>query len=276
MALDLARPLPDPLDPGVAPDSLERQFVHQPHPAVDLDGLVGHHGEHLGRLELGHRHLRVGGRALVVGPAGLEDHQLGRLHLDRHVGELEGDALELADLLAELLTRCSPVERVGEGALGPPQAGGTDLEAGGTEPVVGDLEAPVDLAEHGVLRQAAVVEFENRVAVAAMRDVAVALADGEARGTLVDEEGGDQLPRAAWPLLLARGHEGDGEIGDVGVGDEVLGAAEDPVAAVASGRGLHAAEIGAGARLRHRETIPFLAADTRQEIALALLGRAGQ
>jgi hypothetical protein len=33
-------------------------------------------------------------------------------------------------------------------------------------------------------------------------------------------------------LFLAGGHEGDGEAGDIGVADEVLGAVQHPVAAV--------------------------------------------
>ena len=86
-----------------------------------------------------------------------------------------------------------------------------------------------------LLRQAAVVEFEDRVGVAAMRDVAVAVAHGEARRALVDEEGGDLLALAARRLFLAGRHEADGEVGDVGMADEVLRAVEDEVVAVLHG-----------------------------------------
>src|SRR5262245_11657605 len=37
--LDLGGAVPDPLDPGVAPDPLQGELVHQPHAAVDLDRL---------------------------------------------------------------------------------------------------------------------------------------------------------------------------------------------------------------------------------------------
>ena len=86
-----------------------------------------------------------------------------------------------------------PVDGVGEGALGAAEAEGGDLQAGGAEPLAGDLEALVRLAEHGGGRQADVVELEDLVGVAAVRDVAVAVAHGEARRALVDEEGGDAL-----------------------------------------------------------------------------------
>src|SRR5437899_422195 len=43
--LDLARAIPDALDASVAPEPLQRQFVHQPHAAEDLDRPVSHAGE---------------------------------------------------------------------------------------------------------------------------------------------------------------------------------------------------------------------------------------
>jgi hypothetical protein len=115
----------------------------------------------------------------------------------RHVGQLEADALELADLLAELAALGGPGERVAQRAVGAAEAGGGDLQAGGAQPGVGHLEALVHLAQHVLGRHAAVVEFEDRVGIAAVADVAIAVAHGEARRALVDEEGGDLL-------LLAR------------------------------------------------------------------------
>src|SRR5690606_3526775 len=143
----------------------------------------------------------------------------------------------------------------------PAEAGGGDLQPRRAKPGVGDLEPLVDLAEDLAARQAAIVELQDRVGVAAMAYVAVALAHGEALRALVDEEGGDALLRTARRRLLAGGHEDDGEVGDVGVGDEVLGAVQDPVAAVGPGAGLHAAQVGPGAGLGHREAVPFLATD---------------
>ena len=63
------------------------------------------------------------------------------------------------------------------------------------------------------------------------------------------------------------------EVRDVGVADEVLGAVDHVVGAVATREGLHRAHVGAGLGLGHREAVDPLAADRRQEIALALLAR---
>src|SRR5687767_309175 len=63
VALDLACALPDAFDAGVAPDAFERQIVHEPHAAVNLDGLIGDHRKSLRGLELCHGHVHVLDRA---------------------------------------------------------------------------------------------------------------------------------------------------------------------------------------------------------------------
>ena len=77
-------------------------------------------------------------------------------------------------------------------------------------------------------------------------------------------------------LLLAGRREDDDEIRDVGVADEVLRAVQHEVAAVAAAPCIFMrAHVGARVRLRHRQRVDLLAADRRQEIALALLALAG-
>ena len=148
VALDFAGAFPDALDPRIAPDALERQLVHEPHAAVDLDRLVGDEGQHFGGLQLGHGHVHVVDRSLVELPGGFEGEQPGGLQFHRHVGELEGHALELADLLAELAAVHRPLPGMIQGALGAADAGGGDLQPRRAQPVIGDLEALVDFAEH--------------------------------------------------------------------------------------------------------------------------------
>src|SRR5256884_529084 len=92
--LDLAGPVPDPLDPRVAPEPLDREVAHQAHAAEDLHRLVGDPAEHLRGVELGHRGVGVAHPALVKPPGGAEGEELGGLDLGRHVGEAEADALE--------------------------------------------------------------------------------------------------------------------------------------------------------------------------------------
>ncbi len=73
VTLHLAGAVPDSLDARVAPDALERQVAHQPHAAVNLQRLVGHHGQHFRGLELGDRHIHIGSDALIALPGRLED-----------------------------------------------------------------------------------------------------------------------------------------------------------------------------------------------------------
>src|SRR5262249_56802235 len=93
-------------------------------------------------------------------------------------------------------------------------------------------------------------ERELAVVVAAVRDRWRAAADGEPGGAVVDQEG--RYRRALAPRArLGAGHrEQHHEVGHVGVADEVLGAVDDPVAAVPAGPGRP--RPGAGARARPR------------------------
>src|SRR6266849_490912 len=106
--LDLAGPVPDSLDPRVAPEPLDREVAHQARAAEDLYRPVGDPAEHLRGVELGHRGIGVAHPALGQPPGGAEGQQLGRLQLGRHVGEAEADALESPDRLAELLPGRGP------------------------------------------------------------------------------------------------------------------------------------------------------------------------
>ena len=77
-------------------------------------------------------------------------------------------ALELADLLAELLAVRGILHGMFQRALGAAEAGGGHLQARGAQPVVGDFEALVHFAQHLRLVHAAIVEFEDAVVVAAV------------------------------------------------------------------------------------------------------------
>ena len=242
---------------------------------MDLDRLVGDHGQHFRGFQLRHRHVGIGSGAGIVFPSGLEDHQFRRLHLDGHVGEFERDALKLANGLAELLAARGIVYRMGECTFCPAEAGCPDLQPRRAEPLVGDVETLVDFAQYVLSRDAAIVEFENGIGVAAMADIAVTVAHGETGGVLVDEEGSDERAFSARRVFLTRLHEADRETGNVGMADEMLGAVQHPVIAILLRRRLHAAQVGARARLGHGEAVPGFAAQAGFEIFFALLRRAG-
>src|SRR3546814_11412155 len=87
----------------------------------------------------------------------------------------------------------------------------TLCRSGRVEPVVGQREAAVRLAQDLRRRQPAVVEAEDAVVIAAVRDGVVALADLEAGGAAVDQEAGDLLLRPRRGLFLAAGDEDDAD-----------------------------------------------------------------
>ena len=203
-------------------------------------------------------------RLLTELPGGLQRQQLRGAQLHRHVGQLERHALELADLLPELRAVDRPLLGELERPLGAPEAVGRDLQARGAQPGVGNLEALVDLAQHRRLRQPAVGESQDAVGVAAVRDILVSGQHLEPGRALVDQERRHEPPLAARRTLLARDGEQDGEVGVIGVTDEVLGAVDHEVTALEHRAGLHAAQVGARLRLRHGEAFDALAAHRRQ------------
>ena len=143
------------------------------------------------------------------------------------------------------------------------------------QPLGREVEALSLLAEDARVRHAHVGERDQVGVVAARRDAADRR-DLDARQILVDEERREARTRALRRLVLAGDGDEDDVVGVIGVRDELLRPADDPVAAVADGPGLDRARVGAGARLGEREALGALAADRRQEVPLPLLPLAGE
>ena len=91
----------------------------------------------------------------------------------------------------------------------------------------------------------------------------------------IDKEAGDPFLRTMRCVVDTGGDEDDEEIGVAAAGNEVLGAVQHPVAAVAPRRGTHAAHIRSGIRLGHGKRIHLLAANGRRQIAFHLIALAG-
>src|SRR4051794_4267655 len=110
--LDLAGPLEDRGQPGVAPVPLDLPLGGVAVAAVQLHGLVGDPHGHLGGLELDHRGLLLARHAQVqqVGDLPVEGPRL--LDLRGHVGDGEPQRLEVADRVAELLALLQVEDRV--------------------------------------------------------------------------------------------------------------------------------------------------------------------
>ena len=92
VALDFRGALPDPFDPCIAPDPFQRQILHQPHTAMDLDRLIGDHCQHLTRLQLGHRHVGLGDTALIEAPCRIFESQEA-VQAAFKAGELDRDVI---------------------------------------------------------------------------------------------------------------------------------------------------------------------------------------
>src|SRR5215470_16220536 len=178
--LDLAGAIPDPLDPCVAPEPLDREFAHQPGAAEDLNRLIGQPAQHLRRVELGHRRVCVRHGAKHEPPGCTQGQQLCGLKFRRHIGQLEPDSLKPAHRLAELLAARSPSGSEVEHPPGAADTGRSDGEPAGAQPLAEQIESVTLLPEQGRARYPAVRERQLAVMVAAVRDRRGAAADREA------------------------------------------------------------------------------------------------
>src|SRR5918996_991427 len=120
--LDLAGPLEDGVDLGVAVPLLDREVLDVAVTSQDLDGLLGDGHGHLTGLELRHGPLRPGELHRVLGhPRGPPRQEPGGVHLHGHVGQPERYALVLDDRATELAPLLRVVHGELQGGPGDPQ-----------------------------------------------------------------------------------------------------------------------------------------------------------
>src|ERR1700674_4993748 len=231
--LDLAGAVPNSLDPGVAPQPLKGQLVHQAHAPEDLNRPIGDAGEHLGRVELGLGDLAVGVHALVHAPGCGQGQVIGGVDLGDHVGQLEGDALKLADLLAKLPALSGMSERQLEGSARAPHTGRGDRQPCRPQPRIDEIETGALLTEHLRRGHATAVKYERAVVIATMRHGRVTRSDLHTWRAAVDQEARDPLLRSFCCRVLAGGDEDDKEVRHVRMTDEMLGSIDHPAVAVA-------------------------------------------
>jgi hypothetical protein len=89
ITMDLRSTFPDSLDSRIPPEPLDGEILHHAHAAEDLDRMVGDPADHFGALDVDHRRLVSGQRALIHLPGGLHRQQPGHPDVGRHVGGLE-------------------------------------------------------------------------------------------------------------------------------------------------------------------------------------------
>ncbi len=202
--------------------------------------------------------------ALVGLPRDLVDERAVRRDVDDAVGDHALDELVADERPTALAALGRPLDRGAQRALGRPGRARRDHQALLHEPVARELVALADLAEHRVGAEGDVLEGELGMLVDEGVHVARGAQDPHARRVLVDEK----------ERRRALGHdvrEHDHVVGDVADRDEPLLAVQR-VAAVAGavGRRGDRGRVRARVALRDGHAVAPLAADARQQVALAL------
>ena len=203
----------------------------------------GHLTGSLGGEQLGHG--RLGGIGLpgVLDGGRPVDQHPGSVHPGLHLCQHKLSVLELGDGSAELAPILDVLHRLVDGTLGDAQCLSGDADAPTVQGHHGNLEALVELAQQVLLGHFHVLEHQLAGGGGADAHFLLVTAEAEALHALLQEEGGD--------ALVARGLVGHGEhhvyVGHLAIGDEDLGAVEQPVIPfVLRGSTLHGG-VGAGA-----------------------------
>jgi hypothetical protein len=236
---------------------------------VDLDGLLRRADGEAAGLEL-----RLRGRQREVPALVLEERRLvGQepcgLDLGRHVGELGLDGLELRDRLAERLALLGVGQRLVERALREADAHRRDPDAPDVEDVQELLEPGAARAQEVLLRHAALGERQRPRVRRVPAHLPVRLALLVAGRAVLDDDVRD--------LRVTVAGAGDGRDRDVpgdvgaGVGDELLGAVDDPLRALEARAGLRVAGVAARLRLGEPEGAEAPAGAQIGQVALLLL-----
>src|SRR5699024_8981090 len=203
------------------------------------------------------------------------DQILGGVHAGLHLSQLELGVLELGDAAAELLALLDVGHGLVDGALSDAQSLGSDADTAAVQGSHGQLEAAALDAQQAVLGDQAVFHDQLAGGRAADAHLLLGLADLEAGVGALDDEGGDLFGLAAALVQHGAGDGNDDEhIGIAGVGDEDLGAVQQPAVLTLHGVGLLALGVGAGAGLGQAESAQPLAAAQLGQVLGLLLGGA--
>src|SRR6476469_9549443 len=271
-ALDLAGALAYLQDLGVAVEAADRELVHE---AVAAEGLGCVTGVVHGRVggdqfrdrglsleRLAAQHLR-GGR--VVGEA-------GGVRAGLHVRDLELDRLGVADRVPAGLPLVRVPHTLVHATLCQPDGDGRDRDPALVQDGQELGVAPATLAEQVLHRDSTVRKGQFMCVRAVPADLGVALRHREAGRAARHDDRGDLLV----PVVGTAGDGGrGGKAGDprAGVGDERLGAVDDPLAVPLDGGGQRRAGVRAATRLGEPEGAEQLAGtQPRQPLPLLLLG----
>src|ERR1700740_3197999 len=243
--LDLAGAFADRAELDVAVVFLRGEVLDEAVAPEDLHAALRRAHRDLGGIQLRHRRRLRDALAGVFDHGGAVAEEPRGVNLGCHVSEHELDGLEVRDRPPEGLALLGVVARGLVRAAGDADGERADGDAASVEDFHGVDEAIADLAEDVLARYTAVFEHELRGVAGAHAELVLFLAGADAGAVHLDGEGGDAVL-----LVFAVGDgEDDGDVGVTRVGDEVLGAVEDPAVAVLHAGRAHAGGVAAGARL---------------------------
>ncbi len=260
-------PFADAANAHLAVPALQGEVLGHAIAAVDLDRAVDDPAPALAGQQLGHR--RLGAERLAAGglAGGGEDRPTRRADVDFVVHDHPLNRLARGERGPERLALLGVLDRHLLGADGDAEAAGGIGDALARQPVIGDREAAVHLAEHVRVRHPRVLELQLGAVVAGAQGVHDA-AHVEAGRVSVDDEACD----AAAALVGVGAREDDAEVGPVGAGDEDLRAVDHPVVALAHRLGADGARgVGTAGWLGEAEESALLAAQHGEEVALLLV-----
>ena len=164
----------------------------------------------------------------------------------RHVRQHELDGLVLGNGTPEGLPLLGVAHRFFEGRLSDADALGGDDDPAGVQDIHGVAEPPAFLSQQIFGGNGRVLEHHFVRAGRPHPHLAVLRGDGQPRGPLGNDEGADSpIPLGA--VLRGEHHHG---LGNLGVGDEVLGAVEEVGAVPHGRRGLEGRRVRPAAGLR--------------------------
>ena len=182
------------MDPQVTDDAFDVVVGEVAIAAVDLQGVVGDLEGGVGDEAFGHGAPAGRVRGLAVESAGgFVEHDAGGLKFGFHVGQLELDALEIGDGLAELLAVLRVSDGLVERELGAAEGAGGDVEAPAIEAGHREAEAVAFLTDPVSCGHAHFVEDDLRRRLTFPAHLAFVGPEGEAGRALLDDEGGDAL-----------------------------------------------------------------------------------
>src|SRR5690606_3831754 len=180
-ALDVGGAFADQEHGGLAVEAFDLGLGGVAVAAVDAEGVLDDVAAVFGGEVLGHAGLEVAAFAGVLGAGGVDQHLVGGLDLDGHVGEAELDGLVVGDGLAERAALLGVADGEFEGAQGDAAAAGGDVDAADLDAVHHLVEAAAGGAAEDLAGGGAVAAEDHLGGVDALVAHFVDLAgDGEA------------------------------------------------------------------------------------------------